>query len=419
MSIVILLFGPSQTEKSTFTNNFLDHTNSNLIRAQVGTRNGESVTIYVKVYTITNISEIFPQMTGILHIIDVPELFDSGLSITQEEILNSVRDFLFQQNFTSIDGILLFESMEDDTKKLMLTMEAAVELFGPNVKSSAVVLSTKWEKVEAEELVNAENCLNSLIGRLGLSQHMKWQSNYENKKLLSREQMHAQILELFSKIKKLQPYSVQGIRDTIARRDQLAEELRDLDPQRYVMTESVVTIDVPEVYFEDVVTYKDELVPLSEEEIKIKATILYDSQPVLPAGLVPHPTERETKIIKKQVPVTETKYHVFRDRFMLFFNQTYRIPYQEVTFKEIDEVIDVGPKMVPGESPKHPIEYFANQLKGEKKSAKVQNIVKEKKIRIVKKSENKIIKSERYALEHYQNLARKKMKEEFIKSVRT
>jgi len=224
--------------------------------------------------------------------------------------------------------------------------------------------------------------------------------------------MQSQLFELGKRIEMLKPYFVNGMNELMIRRDILATQLRETDPDRFATVEEVIPIEVPEEYIEDIEMETVEMIPLSESEIAEKAKELFENQPLLNGGLVPHPTERQTMKINKLIPKSETKYHTFKTG--IIFKDKHTIPYQTFTFEEKEEIIDIGPKYVQGDSPKLPIEFFINQLKNEMKPIKVKKVIPIKMVRITQGSKLIEVNHERHDFEHYRKLAVEQIKSEFL-----
>jgi GTP-binding protein EngB required for normal cell division len=233
-----MVFGPSQHGKSTFINNLLKFAASTE-EAKVGNGSGELVTIKVRTYDIGIIPEMFPKDRigyDTFKLIDVPGTFDSGLRITKEEIFSEIKTVLMNNGIKELDCIIMFESMKDDSRKLNITMQTIIEVFGESVRKSILVLTTKWDTIDddAEEVQN--DYIESIILDLGV-RHMKWQNNIKKKGkfLLSETEIKAQISKLGSMISMISSYYVSDMDLILKRKIELAERLMNEDPDRITL----------------------------------------------------------------------------------------------------------------------------------------------------------------------------------------
>ena len=270
---VCLVFGPSQYGKSTFINNILKFSPIQDKKfAAVGSGNGESKTIKVESYNIGIIPAMFPYLRegyDTFQLIDVPGILDSGLRITKEEIFAQIKRILLQKGIQQLDAILVFESMKDDSRKLKITIEALLKVFGESVRQSIIVLSTKWDRVVDEEYERIESHFENLISVLELA-YIKWQNNIKvrGELLLTQEEELKQISLLGAYIKKCQPYCVKEMDSLLLKTKKIAEELRENDPDRYVTEDTEVEIYVPESYTEMMNIPFTEFIPYTENEVE-------------------------------------------------------------------------------------------------------------------------------------------------------
>ena len=417
----VLVFGPSQVGKSTFINNLLEFVNSKLEKAKVGSGIGQSTTIKINFYNIGNILALFPediQNYDSLTLIDVPGIFDSEMRISKEEIFDQLKQKLFEYGVNSLDAILMFESVYDDSRKVYQTMQALQEYFGKEVKDSTIVLSTKWDKIDEDDKKGVENYLNSMIKTIQVST-MKWQNNFGTKKVLSKPEMYSQLLELGKNIKKLNPYRVEDMNTLLKKRDELAKEIRENDPNRYSFKDEVRIEYIPEEFVKEIDVQIMEIVNLTNEEIELKAKKLFDSQIPIPGGLIPDPSgKRNTTKRIVQVPETIQRTESYRTGHWPFRRTRHRIV-QEVIWKDKEELIDHGPMMIRAEDIKIPIDYFRGLVSNETKLAPVTKKVFIKEIRN-KKIERMIKKNQEiHDFEYYQKQASEQINKEFVEFIRS
>lgn len=200
----IALFGPSQAGKSSFIN-----TISRSELAAVGAGAGLSVTQECQEYCLWD-SMLFPGET--IHIIDVPGFGDNFSGTTDYAILEMIRDSVtktLQANLletsteqkSTIDGIILFEPLDNDSCRLHRTFELAKLLFGDSVFNSAVLLFSKFDI----SWLSGRQADPSIGAAFGLKSFC-WQRNY-----VTEEVLRVKVLELRSLLSKLAPYAIAGM----------------------------------------------------------------------------------------------------------------------------------------------------------------------------------------------------------------
>jgi GTP-binding protein EngB required for normal cell division len=391
---VLLVFGPSQFGKSTFINNLLDLTNSNYQRAGVGTGIGESVTISTTLYQIGNLPFMFPEdIAGFdtLSIIDVPGLFDSGLRVSTEEIFNFIRTVLLDKGIKTLDAILVFEAMNDNSRKILHTLQYASDLFGNEVMRSAVVLTTKWDKVNKKGIPNTEKYLAQLIDGFNVAM-MKWQNNVEDEITLKSLEMEAQISKLGSIICSIKPYYVSEMNELIERRDMIAEEIRMNDPERFIISELIVPVEILEEYMEDEEIETTEWINLTKEEIDTKL------------GLLANRKNLKMKVMNRHPELIKTSRII--ETGMWWWTKRYEIPEFSIQFKEVEEEVDYYPHEV--------FESYRRQLEVQKNPIKVKKIIQQKRSRTIPGTKVVTNKIERHQFDFYQRLAAEELRRQFL-----
>ena len=408
---VALVFGPSQYGKSTFINTLLEYSP---IKGQelagVGSGNGESITLKVKSYDIGIISAMFQNLRvgyDTFQLIDVPGILDSGLRITKEEIFAKIKRILLKKGIQQIDAILVFESMKDDARKIGISMEALIKVFGEKVKESILVLTTKWDRVEEEEHERLINYLEKLINPHRIK-YIKWQNNIKvrGRPLLTEEEVMNQISMLGTYIQKCKPYCVKEMESLLVKRQQLAEKLRENDPNRYVTDSTEIEVDVPESYTEVMNLPCTEFIEYTDSEIevlakKMQATDTGESITVF------KPIEYKEKTF---LPRTEYK----EKRSGLFGWSTKLVPKTYYEEKEITKTqIVPETKKVPRD-----FNYFKQFYIGQGKAVNRDREIPIEKVRY--KKTKKIIPSqhERHEFDYYLNLATQELDEEIRNSIR-
>jgi GTP-binding protein EngB required for normal cell division len=408
--IICVVFGPSQYGKSTFINNILKYAGS-MEEAKVGTGRGESVTIDVHTYNVQIIPEMFPSARigyDTFQLIDVPGILDSGLRITKEEIFTEIKAVLLRNGIQKINCFLVFESMKDDSRKINISMQSIIEVFGDNIRQSVLVLTTKWDRVDEDEREGLIDYLDSLILPLGI-RHMEWQNNIKvrNRYLLTDEEVKQNLSKLGANISKCTPYYVTEMENILRRRNELAERIRENDPDRYAKEQQEVEIDVPDVQTSfheiDITVFE----PYTPQEIEEKAKIMMENDP----GDDEIHYEMQETVEYHQEPRT-----VYEGKVTgLIFKEVLQIP------KTI--MVDVPTKVkkpvpVSTTKKKRDINYYKKFYEsGGKPVLKKQRIPTQK---VEMKKGKKIIEAqhEKHDLEHYIELAARQIENEIRESIR-
>ena len=417
-----LVFGPSQFGKSTFINKCLDKARADCERAVVGDGTGISITLEVETYTMEAFKELLPHSRAgydIIKIFDVPGLFDSELRIDKKEIFAEIKKTLLQSGANNIDGIFLFESVKDDSRKMLITLDIALQLFGEDLVNSSILLTTKWDRLIGNEFQKVESTVEAFATNSGI-QTQKWYINHEHFNF-SENQMDVQFSELGSRIGKLKKFKVDEMDDLLQRRDILAEQLRERDPNRFATKEYEQEVQEAEDYIEDEPLKVTEWVALSTEEIEIKAKKMFDNQIPIPGQLIPRKVIRQvTKDVVNYVPEVKTENKEYSSGWWLF-KKKFVVPIQTIKFNEVlkkvtEDVVDY--EFDKGEDIKMNLEYFSRMLDGQMKPEVVEKIIPTRKVRIRPVMKKIKVNQDRYDFEHYQKLAVEEMQKGLLNSIR-
>lgn len=227
----IVLIGCTRSGKTSFANTFSGQSQW----GQVGTDDDESTTSEVRVCE-ANVNG------KRVNIFDTPGMNDSRLAVSNSRIKHDIELFLINSLQTSIDGFLLVESLQGDSVTVRRNATALVEIFGPDVMKSCLVLLTKTAS-SASKMTSYQNVCTSMGCPFVL-----WENNHKDDVTdqwvnVETSAMETQKNELFAalgSLPKFQLSNLQAMKDEIMKR---AATLRDQHPVQY---ETVTTvIDVP------------------------------------------------------------------------------------------------------------------------------------------------------------------------------
>lgn len=224
-SKIFFLFGPSQAGKTTFVKCLAG------IPFEYGRNDGVSDTMFPKEYHIVN-SPIFPGVS--LRFIDVPGYGDNLRGVDDEHIMDQIRESVMklarvnilegrETDDGQIDGILIFESLENDSSRLQTTINLAKMLFGPaELDKSAAVIFTKADMAIFSGRTPNTSCCPTLP-------FLQWST---------RCPFAGQDDLLRASLAYLAPYNVSGMQNVLAEVKRLAQ----LSCDQQVPTKTTVTI---------------------------------------------------------------------------------------------------------------------------------------------------------------------------------
>ncbi|KAL7577182.1 hypothetical protein ACA910_003517 [Epithemia clementina (nom. ined.)] len=220
MKVCTVLHGGSQTGKSSFTSTLLEHFGHGgnthyQSMPQIGSGNGTSVTNGAFFYEVNDTSGVLTL------VVDQGGWNDNQLRFTPAEgaertcldlVENSVDRMVF----------LVFESLRSDTCMLLESIKNLEEGYGEKAKESVVVVGTKRDVADNDELPGRIACIYDVMAQCGIAKDklVFWQ----NKKL-SNDQLHTQVNQLLDAIAKTPPVATDVLQSLNARIHQKADEL--------------------------------------------------------------------------------------------------------------------------------------------------------------------------------------------------
>jgi len=248
---VFFLFGPSQTGKSTWINTVAKFEGEN--KVAVGKANDRSsTTLSINVYKIRN-EHLFAGQEFI--VIDSPGLWDNRLSLSNEEIISSLKAAILTHTSgnSSLTGIIAFESLAGNLLSFPNYLPILEQIFGPSFLESTLLLFTKMDLTNKEY----EKFALNEAAKKGLK-FSKWNSlirDSEKRRLLNEEEMALQLKSFEELVGYLKAYDGAGIRQMQEDLELLAQEIYDNQEKQ----EKISYVDVVDTIVKDNSVAKQDL----------------------------------------------------------------------------------------------------------------------------------------------------------------
>lgn len=201
----------------------------------MGSDNGESTTI--------DISECSLHLNGKnVLIYDTPGMNDSQLRLSNRDIKRKLEFHLATTLTTSLDAFILFESLHSESITVRRNLATLVEVFGPQVQQSCVVLLTK----EPHSVSRSQN-LQNICNNLGIP-FVFWENNRKAVDTgtwmnVDQSQLTNQINDLTRKIASVKNYEISTLKSL---KDEILREATQRQKNEPASYESVsYTVEVP------------------------------------------------------------------------------------------------------------------------------------------------------------------------------
>mmetsp|Transcript_34147 Transcript_34147/g.54739 ORF Transcript_34147/g.54739 Transcript_34147/m.54739 type:complete len:375 (+) Transcript_34147:108-1232(+) len=214
-----LLTGESQAGKSTIVNCIAG---KNV--AQIGNGSGYSVTPNTAVYST-------PHQ---LYLMDSPGGLDTNLR-ADKEILQEIEYAITAKSAkTSLDVILLAESLTSDSMQIQRNLHRLRTTFGANVSKSIIVLATKPAISQVLYGQTRITAVTQECSRLGLKCMLfETYTNYQQKTMVNGAALNNQLAALKQLMKQINPYQMDGIVQVRKSLHGKAQSLMNSAPTRY------------------------------------------------------------------------------------------------------------------------------------------------------------------------------------------
>jgi len=242
---LIVWLGPTLHGKSTA----IQHLVKGTVDVATGSGNGLSCTTEMTLYLDTLIGDV----------LDTVGCKGAEKRLTNMAIAQQLAAYLIKHSFQGVKFIIV-NSLVDQAMSITQTL-MQFNLVFPNALRSVLVLGTQVDKVTPESEVELRWCeLEKRCEQLGVGMQMKWQSYKDPQKTpLDDFVFQAQLSELQTKLKALEPCTPQKASELQARIDQKMHEMHN---DHGTMKETV-TEDVEEEYVDE---YE------SDDEVPVQTT---------------------------------------------------------------------------------------------------------------------------------------------------
>jgi tRNA U34 5-carboxymethylaminomethyl modifying GTPase MnmE/TrmE len=215
--VVAILIGPSQTCKSSLTNNAC------LRRvAAIGNGSGNACTIDILTHQVQNPD--FLSNCEVV-IIDTRGYFDPSLTTNNKEINEKIIAHLFVSNPDLQRSLIVFlvtESLKGDRMQLRETLAELAKYFGKDAEKSTIVLGTKFVANETDIRLDEVRRVSQEEFNV---KYKTFTTNTENRTYINNDEMKLQWQELSTQILALPSYNSLDIQKTKTEIETLAQKL--------------------------------------------------------------------------------------------------------------------------------------------------------------------------------------------------
>ena len=264
-SRVILTLGNSQLGKSSFINTLKGE-----CIAEVGSY-GVSQTAKVSTYDVGESKMLFqndPSESRLI-IIDVPGFQDSHLRIEDTEISELITLKLFELDKEYIDLVLLFISAISSSISIRQTLQASLSVFGEPIRSSIMIIVTKWDKLTVKEMA-IKRAQYSKFTEFPL---VEWINDTEEEKIDNNKKL-SQLEMVSASLNRIEPYILREITKLKDLCESLAFKIRYEDNDRYGIEKVYHKVKVPATRVEKEMYTEYEKCYKTEQEVMNRANQL-------------------------------------------------------------------------------------------------------------------------------------------------
>ncbi|XP_075259031.1 uncharacterized protein LOC142350907 isoform X2 [Convolutriloba macropyga] len=232
-AINVMLIGDTRVGKTSFVNTIARRRDWR----RVGSENGESTTIEV--------SECSTSVKGkSVNIYDTPGMNDSQLRLSNKQIKTMLEYHLSSTLTTGVNAFLIFESLQSEAITLRRNLATLVEVFGPAVQKSCIVMLTK----EPFNPARAQHIQNICAEFKTEVPTVFWENSHKDMltgqwKELNQAKLDAQIVNLLAKIDQVQNYEIATLQALKNEVNAEANRRREAEPVQY--EQKSYTVDVP------------------------------------------------------------------------------------------------------------------------------------------------------------------------------
>jgi GTP-binding protein EngB required for normal cell division len=181
-NVALVVFGPSQVGKSSFVKSLREHYGVvNGKNPQVSTGNGCSVTSSAEIFNAGDL--------GI--VADMGGWNNSDLRFTSQDMADQTSTGLTVRSIEKV-RFLVFDSLSGDTMQIRHSITELVKGFGESSKSGIIVVASKLDKVDSDELGERLNYMREAMQDLCIEDRLvTWQSKSFNAVCAFKDQLES------------------------------------------------------------------------------------------------------------------------------------------------------------------------------------------------------------------------------------
>ena len=231
---VLAVIGESQHGKSSFINMI-----SGTRDQAVGTGDGKSCTSELNPTKIRDHLRLYGNGETKINCDDLPGFGDTGMRMTNGQILESMKIRLAGLERRELDALLVFQSLAESRFELAKTFARLEEMFGPEISQSAIVILTKSDLVVCRDLKMKLSIIADILSPKNIPSVM-W-VNDSLDELIEETQKREQAASLRAILAQVRPYQMMNMREYERRVEERARQLMAQDKSNTV----AFTITVP------------------------------------------------------------------------------------------------------------------------------------------------------------------------------
>ena len=235
------VLGESQHGKSSFIN-MISGTSSQ----RVGSGDGKSCTSEPHPVKFSDHLQLFGNSGAEINCDDIPGFGDTGLLITNRQILGRIKSKLAGLERRELDALLVFQSIAESRIELARTFSRIEEMFGPDILRSAIVIITKSDTIVQRQITAKMATITEILAGKNIP-YVVW-VNDSSDGPAEASQKEEQIASLRSALRQVRPYEMMGMTEYESLVKERAKVLMAQDTSNTMQVTFPVTTQEVEVY---------------------------------------------------------------------------------------------------------------------------------------------------------------------------